>query len=195
MIGKRDTSFHSQNVISLSRIEKIEGNVLTLRDTANRTVSDPVICHNDTAAIKEAIDRALRKKFNICFPVGHYNWNIHDNTFIDCLRPLVLNSYGSRTSLFKSNLVTRGSTDKVYLGVEVHGCFQFLDNHLTGFDEQGSAALALYPDAIGRTNKSLYQGNIFRNCFDVVTESKPGLWMNSMTKDNITIECARKIPG
>ena len=122
------------------------------------------------------------------------NWTLHDNTITDCLRPVVLDSFGSRTSLFRDNLVTRGNTARVPIGVEVHGGFQFSDNRLMGFDEQGSTALALYPDAVGRAGKSLYQGNIFENCFDGVTESKPGLWKNSMIKDNMTIECVRKLP-
>ena len=121
------------------------------------------------------------------------NWNIHNNIITACLRPAVLSSYGSSTSLFKNNLVTRGSTLKVLLGVEVHGRFQLLNNHLTGFDEHGAVALALYSNAIG-LSKSHYKSNIFENCYDVVTESQPGLWKISMTKDNLTIECVHKIP-
>ena len=51
-----------------------------------------------------------------------------------------------------------------------------------------------WTDAVGRTGKSQYQGNIFENCFDGVTEKNPGLWKNSMIKDNRTIECVRKMP-
>ena len=122
------------------------------------------------------------------------NWSIHDNTITDCLRPVVMDSYGSRTSLFKNNLITRGSTNKVLLGVEVHGCFQFFDNRLIGFDEQDLAAMALYPDAIDRVAKSQYLGNIFENCFYAVTESKPGMWKNAMAKDNLTIACIHNFP-
>ena len=74
------------------------------------------------------------------------NWNIHNNTVTDCQRPVVLNSYGSRTSLFKENLLSRGN-HRSSLGVEVHGSFQFLNNRLTGFDEDKASALALFPDA------------------------------------------------
>ena len=56
----------------ISRIEKIEGNVLTLQDEANRTVTDAIIRHNDTLALQEAVDRALREKLNVYIPVGHY---------------------------------------------------------------------------------------------------------------------------
>jgi len=56
----------------ISRIEKIEGNVLTLSDPANRTVKDAVVRHNDTAALQAAVDRALKEKRNVFVPVGHY---------------------------------------------------------------------------------------------------------------------------
>ncbi|MDD4016402.1 MAG: right-handed parallel beta-helix repeat-containing protein [Kiritimatiellae bacterium] len=56
----------------ISRIEKIEGNVLTLRDPANRTVSDAVVRHNDTFALQAAVDRALKEKRNLFVPIGHY---------------------------------------------------------------------------------------------------------------------------
>ena len=56
----------------ISRIEKIEGKVLTLRDPANRTVKGAVVRHNDTLALQAAIDRALKEKRNLYVPVGHY---------------------------------------------------------------------------------------------------------------------------
>jgi hypothetical protein len=89
--------------------------------------------------------------------------------------------------------VTRGSTVKVMIGVEVHGCFQLLDNRLVGFDEDKAIALALYPDAIGQISKCMYQGNIFENCNVVISETRVGLWKNSLTKDNQTINCTEKI--
>jgi len=122
------------------------------------------------------------------------NWDIHDNTITGCLRPVVLNSYGSNTSLFKDNLVSRGSAINVFRGVEVHGCFQFLNNHLIGFDEWKASALSLYSDAIGRVCTSQYQANIFENCFYVITENQPGLWKSSMIRDNLAIKCIHKIP-
>ena len=56
----------------VSRIEKIEGNVLTLRDSANRTVKDAVVRHNDTLALQAAIDRAHVEKLKVYVPVGYY---------------------------------------------------------------------------------------------------------------------------
>ena len=121
-------------------------------------------------------------------------WTMHDNTLTDCLRPVVLDSYGSRTSILKGNLVTRGNTPDVLTGIEVHGIFQLQDNHLLDFNEDKAVAIKLFPDAIGRVCNSQYQDNIFENCFDAVAESQKGLWKNCLTKNNMTIECVNKIP-
>ena len=94
----------------------------------------------------------------------------------------------------EDNVVTRGNTVKVLLGVEVHGCFQLIDNRLTDFNEGKAIALALFPDAIGRACNSQYLGNIFENCNGVINESRPELWKSSMTKNNQAIECIGKIP-
>ena len=54
----------------VSRIEKIEGNVLTLADAANRTVKDAVVRHNDTFALQAAVDQALKEKRSVHVPRG-----------------------------------------------------------------------------------------------------------------------------
>ena len=131
-------------------------------------------------------------RFEIIAP--SLNWNMHDNIVTDCLRPVVLDSYGSRTSLFKANMVTRGNTEKVPIGIEVHGNFQLVDNRIVDFNEDKATAMVLYPDAIGRPLKNQYQGNIFDNCCEVIKVSQPDLWKNSLTRDNIAIECVQKIP-
>ncbi|MCX6898062.1 MAG: hypothetical protein NT105_05105 [Verrucomicrobia bacterium] len=56
----------------VSRIEKIEGNVLTLSDAANRTVKDAVVRHNDTLALQAVVDQALKEKRGVHVPAGHY---------------------------------------------------------------------------------------------------------------------------
>ena len=142
--------------------------------------------------IKEPCTMKTGERYELIAP--SLNWTIQNNSITDCLRPVVLNSYGSRTSIFKDNLVTRVSTGKVPLAVEVHGCFQLFNNRFTGFDEEGSTALAIHPDAIGTICKSQYQGNIFDNCHNILTESQPELWKNSLVKDNQTIDCTGKIP-
>jgi len=74
--------------------------------------------------------------------------------------PVVLNSYGSNTSVFKDNLVSRGRAINVFCGAEVHGCFQFLNNRLAGFDEWKAVALSLYPDAISPVCTSQSQAHL-----------------------------------
>lgn len=53
-------------------IEKIEGNVITLKDAPTRAVADAVLRHRDQPAIQAAIDRALAERKNVYLPVGHY---------------------------------------------------------------------------------------------------------------------------
>ena len=90
--------------------------------------------------LREPLEMKTGDRFDVIAP--SVNWYIHGNTVTDCLRPVVLDSYGSRTSIFKDNLVARGNTAKVQLGLEVHGKFQLLDNRFTGFDEEKAIALA-----------------------------------------------------
>ena len=56
----------------VSVIEKIEGNVLTLHASANRTANDAVVGHCDSMALQAALDRAIREKRNVFIPVGRY---------------------------------------------------------------------------------------------------------------------------
>jgi hypothetical protein len=148
----------------------------------------------DTLCFKLREPRQMKVGDILEFIAPSLQWTMHDNTVADCLRPVVLNSYGSRTSLFKDNLVTRGHTQKVQTGIEIHGSFQLIDNRITDFNEEKATAIALYPDIVGRIVKCQYQGNIFENCLGVVTESQPGLWKNSISRDNLTVECIGKIP-
>ena len=50
----------------------MEGNVLTLQAEANRTVNNAVVRHNDTLALQEAMDRAVKEKLNVFVPTGYY---------------------------------------------------------------------------------------------------------------------------
>ena len=53
-------------------VEKIEGNVITLRDAPERAAKDAVLRHRDDDALQAAIDRAIEEKQNVHIPVGHY---------------------------------------------------------------------------------------------------------------------------
>lgn len=118
------------------------------------------------------------------------NWQIHDNTITDCLQPVNLDSYGSDTSSFAENVVTRGATAGVKEAVAVHGAFRLMRNRIHGFDEPGSVALSLYPDAIGRACRSVYVGNTVEQCALGMAESQVGLWKASLTSGNTFLECA-----
>lgn len=67
------------------------------------------------------------------------NWNIHDNTITGCLRPMVLDSRGSATSLLKNNLISHGAAAEAKQPIEVHGQFDVRENDIQGFDAAHSA--------------------------------------------------------
>lgn len=64
-------TFHARNQL-VSKIEKIEGNVLTLADAATRTTTDAIVRHCDNTALQAAITQALKEKRNVFIPAGHY---------------------------------------------------------------------------------------------------------------------------
>lgn len=91
-------------------------------------------------------------------------WLIHDNTITGCLRPLVLEGYGSQTSVVRNNILSRGETAGVKAGIEVHGRYQFLGNQITGFDEKDARAVTTIADPFGRAGLSLFQDNRIERC-------------------------------
>ena len=56
----------------VTKIEKIDGNKLILRDKANRSVKDVLVRHSDSAALQTAMDLAIKQKRNLFVPNGHY---------------------------------------------------------------------------------------------------------------------------
>lgn len=122
------------------------------------------------------------------YPRNGANWNLHDNTLTGCLRPVVLSSYGSDSSLFKENLISRGDATGVKSAIEVRGLFKLIGNHVSGFDEQGSTALSLITDPLGRTTRNVYRDNIFEGCTNVVAEGQRALWDAAKPKGNIGLE-------
>jgi hypothetical protein len=56
----------------VTKIERIEGNVLTLADAPNRTGSGAVVRHDDTLALQAAMDHALQEKLKLHIPAGRY---------------------------------------------------------------------------------------------------------------------------
>jgi hypothetical protein len=138
--------------------------------------------------IKEPRDLKVGDTFEVFPPYGA-NWNIHSNTITDCLSPVVLDCYGSETSLFADNIVTRGDATGVKAALELRGRFHLTGNCVSGFDEAGSAALGLYPDRFGRPLQNLCRNNTFERCSSVVSESEKGLWDALVTSDNSFLGC------
>jgi len=122
-------------------------------------------------------------------PADGANWNIHDNTVTSCKNPIVLDAYGSSTSLVRDNLIGRGSATGVKQAVTVTGRFQLIGNQLTGFDEPGSAALVLGADRFGKMCPNVVRDNIFEDCSQAIKETLPGTWKASQTGGNLFIEC------
>ncbi len=71
-----------------------------------------------------------RDRFEIYPPAA--NWNLHDNTLTDCLKPIVLNSHGSPTSILKDNVITRRDVTAQPEAIQIiRGQFELLNNHFT----------------------------------------------------------------
>jgi hypothetical protein len=129
----------------------------------------------DTLAFKLTAPHAMKVDdvFEIHPPSA--NWNIHDNTVTSCARPVVLDSYGSETSLFRNNIITRGDVQGVAQAVVVAGRFNLIGNNISGFDEKDSSAIMLNPDRFGNPVKNILRNNTIERCDKAVTETQKGL--------------------
>ena len=132
-------------------------------------------------------EMAVGDRFEVFPPSA--NWNIRDNTISGCAEPAVLDCYGSDTSMFRDNVITRGGAEGVKQAVTVSGRFELIGNQISGFDEKDSAALALNPDGLGRVRPGSYRDNVFQKCSQAVKESQPGIWKASHTGGNLFIDC------
>ena len=128
-------------------------------------------------------------RFNVFAALA--NWQIHHNTVTGCRSPVVLGGYGSATSCFVDNTVTRGQAGSVKEAIAVQGRFRLLRNHIQGFDEPGCCALAPRPDPIARTPRSEYSDNVFESCGEIVAETCKGLWEASSARGNVFIDCGK----
>jgi len=122
-------------------------------------------------------------------PADDANWNIHNNTVTGCAQPVVLDSYGSASSTFKDNIITRSQAKEVLEAIVLGGRFKILRNQVSGFDEDGCSALLLNADKAGRSYRDIIGGNTFERCAALVKESKQGLWANALTSGNIFLDC------
>ncbi len=130
------------------------------------------------------------ESFN-AFPAVEANWNIHNNTITGCQNPVDLNSYGSESSVFKGNVITRGDISGVKAALIVRGRFKLTNNHVSGFDEENSAALLLETNSPGCMEQNLYMNNIFENCYEVAVGDLEKLWEKRNSFGNICLKCKR----
>ncbi|MBM4084129.1 MAG: hypothetical protein FJ272_05015, partial [Planctomycetes bacterium] len=117
---------------------------------ADKSVSVIAAFDPQTLRFRLREPRAMKPgdRFEVIAPSA--NWNVHHNTITGCVQPVLLDSYGSETSFFKENVVTRGEAAGVKAAIEVRGRFHLIGNHISGFDEKDCAALALFADPFGR---------------------------------------------
>jgi len=138
--------------------------------------------------LKEPRELKVGDAFQV-FPPGPANWSIRSNTVTACREPVKLEAYGSATSEFRDNTVSRGEAEGVKEAIRLAGRFALSGNLVTGFDEPGSAALTLAPDPAGRCARNIIQRNIFQSCSKVIGEAREGLWQGCLTADNLFLDC------
>jgi hypothetical protein len=146
-----------------------------------------------TFRLREPRDMKAGDQFE-AFSADGTNWNVHDNTITDCLRPVVLDCYGGPTTVFANNQVSRVSAAGVREAVEVRGRWKLVGNRFQGFDEPAGAVLALYPDRLGRPLANVYRDNIFEQCRLPVREGRDGLWKAAVTGGNLFLDCGTTPP-
>jgi len=122
------------------------------------------------------------------FPAEGANWLIRDNTVAGCVRPVVLDSYGSATSVVRGNLISRGAATGVAQAIELRGDFDLMGNRICGFDEPEGAALGLYADRAGRELRPIIRDNIFERCTRVVGAGAEDLWPAAVVEGNTEVE-------
>jgi len=87
--------------------------------------------------LRQACAMKVGDRFSVYAPAA--NWSIHHNTLVGCQAPILLDCYGSATSLVRENLLTRGAAVGVQKPIDVRGEFKLIDNQLSGFEEPGAA--------------------------------------------------------
>ena len=137
--------------------------------------------------LQESHAMKVGDRFEVIAP--SLRWIVHDNTVTGCQKPMVLDSYGSPTSLVRDNIITRGDTAGVKVAIEVNGMFQLIGNQIAGFDEQESTALSLAADLLGLASRSAFHKNVFHRCAAVVPKAQKSAWEAARSDDNLFIEC------
>lgn len=144
--------------------------------------------------LKEPREMKVGDTFQV-FPPGPANWSIHGNTITGCGDPVRLDAYGSESSVFRDNTVSRGEAQGVRQAIQVAGQFKLIGNTVSGFDEPGSSALLLTPDPVGRVARNMVQNNTFQRCATVVSEAREGLWKACPASGNLFVDCQDAPPS
>ncbi len=137
--------------------------------------------------LAEPRELAAGQMFEV-FPTEGANWLVRDNTVAGCVRPVVLDSYGSATSVVRGNLISRGAATGVAQAIELRGDFDLMGNRICGFDEPEGAALGLYADRAGRELRPIIRDNIFERCTRVVGAGAEDLWPAAVVEGNTEVE-------
>ncbi|MGD9496585.1 MAG: right-handed parallel beta-helix repeat-containing protein [Armatimonadota bacterium] len=160
----------------------VEGDAVTATSTITEFDPETLQFH-----LAEPRELAPGQVFEV-FPPGGASWLIRDNTIASCLRPMVLDSYGSPTSVVRGNLIDRGLATGAAEAIELRGDFGLIGNQICGFDEPGSAALGLYPDRAGRQLQPVIRDNVFQRCRQVVGAGAQDLWPAATASGNVTVQ-------
>ena len=168
--------YHGWHLVWLSGANK--GRVATIR------AFDPEAC---TFALTDPLQMSVGDAFEV-YP-DSANWLIHDNTITGCTRPVALEAYGSASSVFRDNIITRGGAEGVASAVSVSGQYKLIGNHISGFDEKDAAALELKTSRPAGTGPMVFSGNIVENCSQAVKATDPRLWEEAKKSGNLFIGC------
>ena len=112
------------------------------------------------------------------------NWSVHDNTITGCLNPVVLDAWGSATSIFRGNTLERGAARGVKQVLSLRGWFEVRRNTFFGFDEPDSCTLFLLPNRLGQSRCAVYE-NLFENCASVTAKGQEELWRSCRVEGNL----------
>ncbi len=99
--------------------------------------------HFDAETCRFTLREPRRIETDACFEIfpPEANWTIHSNTITGCLRPVLLDAYGSATSIIRDNLVARGGVEEARTALDVRGGFVLSGNRISGFDGAGRSAV------------------------------------------------------
>jgi len=141
--------------------------------------------------LREPHGMTVNQAFEVVAPAA--NWNIHDNTIDGCMEPVRLTGYGSPTSLFRNNLISRGPATPAKEAVVVSGAFNLTGNTMSGFDEPDAAALVLSPNRFNQAPRNIYRENIFERCSCAVKQTRADLWQATQPVANLFIDCKTEV--